>query len=145
MKREHIKRNVDTTIFKSFPSIICLFVSALLISACAGHSSSQSSLRIFSIMKAAAVARELTANLAATIFPAEIEVENEGEEDALSANVTAAKLNVRSGPGTGYTRVGFVSKNDELKVIGRTRSCQWLRVITPSRLVGWVAESFVSH
>jgi hypothetical protein len=91
MKREYIGRLLGATIFKVFLFVIFLIVSALLISACAGRYSSQFGGGIFSIQKAAAVAHELTANLAATIFLADIEAEIEGEEDALPAIVTCAQ------------------------------------------------------
>lgn len=59
---------------------------------------------------------------------------------AVVAVVQIAKLNVRSGPGTGYAIVGAVSQNDRLPVTGRPRGrCDWFQVQLPSGQLGWIA------
>lgn len=55
-----------------------------------------------------------------------------------TATVLADKLNVRSGPGTGYARLGGVSVNDVLTVVGQAQNCAWLKIETKT-LKGWVS------
>ena len=55
-----------------------------------------------------------------------------------TATVLVDKLNVRSGPGTGYTRLGGVSANDSLTVVGQAQNCAWLKIETKT-LKGWVS------
>lgn len=55
-----------------------------------------------------------------------------------TATVLVDKLNVRSGPGTGYARLGGVSANDMLTVVGQAQNCAWLKVETKT-LKGWVS------
>jgi len=64
------------------------------------------------------------------------------EETALPiAEVTANALNIRSGPGTTYARVGSVNQGDQLAVIGQTNDCGWLNIQTRDELVGWISGS----
>jgi serine protease Do len=58
-----------------------------------------------------------------------------------TAEVVVDALNVRSGPGTGYARVGGATRGEELIVIGEYNNCAWLNVQTRSELVGWVSGS----
>jgi uncharacterized protein YraI len=55
-----------------------------------------------------------------------------------TATVLVDKLNVRAGPGTGYTRLGGVSANDSLTVVGQAQNCAWLKIETKT-LKGWVS------
>jgi serine protease Do len=55
------------------------------------------------------------------------------------AVVKVDALNVRSGPGINYSRLGGVVKGDRLLVRGQVNSCGWILVITPSGLRGWVS------
>ncbi len=65
-----------------------------------------------------------------------------GDEDALPiAEVVTDALNIRSGPGTTYDRIGNVNEGDQLVVIGQTNSCDWLNVQTRDDLVGWISGS----
>ena len=59
------------------------------------------------------------------------------------AEVTADELNVRSGPGTHYSKVGKVYEGDQLKVQGRNSKGDWLKVITPGGQGGWVAAEYI--
>lgn len=72
----------------------------------------------------------LTAFLAGAIASA--------QDNAATAGVLVAKLNVRSGPGTSYARVGQVSAGDVLTVTGQAQNCAWLKVQT-AKLDGWVS------
>ncbi len=58
-----------------------------------------------------------------------------------SAVVVADRLNVRSGPGTSYNRVGAVASGDVLAVTGQFNACSWLQIVTPSGVEGWVSGS----
>lgn len=55
-----------------------------------------------------------------------------------TATVLVDKLNVRSGPGTGYSRLGGVSANDVLTVVGQAQNCAWIKIETKT-LKGWVS------
>jgi uncharacterized protein YraI len=58
-----------------------------------------------------------------------------------SAIVVVERLNVRSGPGTGYNRVGAVGQGDALIVTGQIDDCSWLQITTPDGVEGWVSGS----
>ena len=58
-----------------------------------------------------------------------------------SAIVAVERLNVRSGPGTGYNRVGAVNQGDALIVTGQIDECSWLQITTPDGVEGWVSGS----
>ena len=66
------------------------------------------------------------------------------EEPAAPANAAVAvvkteKLNVRSGPGTNYSRVHQVDKDTALTVLGQVDGCAWLQIVTPTGVEGWVS------
>lgn len=58
------------------------------------------------------------------------------------ALVTAAYLNVRSGPGANYSVLGTVAARDQLPIVGRTADSTWFHVETPFG-AGWVSASYV--
>nr|HMN30371.1 SH3 domain-containing protein [Caldilineaceae bacterium] len=53
--------------------------------------------------------------------------------------VVSESLNVRSGPGTNYSRISSVNRGDELVVVGQTNNCDWLQVVLASGGIGWVS------
>lgn len=59
------------------------------------------------------------------------------------ARVTANVLNVRSGPGFNYDRVGQVQEGDLLEVLGANADYSWLTVNFQSG-VGWVKSEYVT-
>lgn len=59
------------------------------------------------------------------------------------AVVTVETLNLRSGPGTIYDRVGALRRGDALTVTARNQPGDWLSVIAPDGGRGWVATSLV--
>lgn len=64
------------------------------------------------------------------------------QEEVLSnptAVVVVDRLNVRSGPGTNFNRVGAVTRGDALVVTGQVNSCGWLQITTPDGVEGWVS------
>ena len=69
----------------------------------------------------------------------------EESDTTARAIVTAASLNVRTGPGVAYSRIGFVVRDDELEVLGRYNNCQWLQITAPSGQVGWVSAGYVTY
>lgn len=58
-----------------------------------------------------------------------------------TAQVVVNALNVRSGPGTNYSRIGGVSRGETLVVIGEYNNCSWLNVQTRGELTGWISGS----
>ena len=58
-----------------------------------------------------------------------------------TATVIVERLNVRSGPGTNYNRVGAVSAGDVVAVTGQVNNCSWLQVTTSAGVEGWVSGS----
>lgn len=56
-----------------------------------------------------------------------------------SAIVVVERLNVRSGPGTNFNRVGAVAQGEALIVTGQVNNCSWLQITTPAGVEGWVS------
>ncbi len=65
-------------------------------------------------------------------------------EGRVSGEVIAT-INVRSGPGEGYTILGTIRNGTRVEVVGRTEEDEWLQVIYPpqSTLHGWVDAAFL--
>jgi hypothetical protein len=59
----------------------------------------------------------------------------------LTGVVLANNLNVRSGPGTDFERLGAAPRTTTLTVTGQIDDCAWLRVSAPGGLEGWVSGS----
>jgi hypothetical protein len=60
----------------------------------------------------------------------------------LSANENA--VNLRSGPGTHYNRVGRLAKGDSLSIVGRNDDTSWWLVSTPDGQVAWASNMVVT-
>lgn len=60
-------------------------------------------------------------------------------EPALMAEVSAAALNVRQGPGLGYGIVKTALQGDRFEVIGRDQAGNWLQVSLPEGGVAWIS------
>ncbi len=60
-----------------------------------------------------------------------------------SATATA-RVNMRSGPGTGFNRVGFVDANSALNLDGRDPLLEWVRGVNSAGTVGWVSAEFIN-
>lgn len=54
------------------------------------------------------------------------------------AVVTAATVNVRSGPGTDYTAVGSLVAGQTCAIIGRNQGATWWQLSCPGTVSGWV-------
>jgi serine protease Do len=63
----------------------------------------------------------------------------QAQGSSATATVLVDKLNVRSGPGTTYARIGGVVAGDVLTVTGQAQTCAWLKVQT-RQLSGWVSS-----
>lgn len=59
------------------------------------------------------------------------------------AVVNTTVLNLRSGPGTSYDRVGQVRRGEELAMLGRNADGEWLKVRTSLGAEAWIAADFV--
>ncbi len=57
--------------------------------------------------------------------------------------VTARKLRVRAGPGLDQSILGYVTRGEEVQLLGRSDHAAWLKVRTSSGQEGWVAASWV--
>jgi uncharacterized protein YraI len=55
-----------------------------------------------------------------------------------------ANVNMRSGPGTGYARVGGLNAGEQFNIDGRDGSISWVRGINGQGVVGWVSTGFIS-
>lgn len=53
-------------------------------------------------------------------------------------------VNIRSGPSTGYNRVGALVAGETFRVDGRDASAGWLRGISSNNTVGWASASYLS-
>jgi uncharacterized protein YraI len=60
-----------------------------------------------------------------------------------SATATA-RVNMRSGPGTGFNRVGLVEQNGALNLDGRDPLLEWVRGVNSAGTVGWVSAEFIN-
>jgi uncharacterized protein YgiM (DUF1202 family) len=62
-------------------------------------------------------------------------------QSSATATVLADKLNVRSGPGTGYKVVASAKNGEKLAVVGQSGQCSWLKVSNNGKELGWVSGS----
>jgi serine protease Do len=69
-------------------------------------------------------------------------VEESQQEELLNeplAVVEVDQLNIRSGPGTDYNRVGLANQGDALIVNGQIDNCDWLQITTVDGVEGWAS------
>ncbi|HRW08484.1 MAG TPA: SH3 domain-containing protein [Caldilineaceae bacterium] len=68
-----------------------------------------------------------------------------GSAISLEAEVIAEQLNIRTGPGTNYSRVTTLSKGAIVTVLKQVNSCQWLniryRLLSGESRRGWISGS----
>lgn len=60
-----------------------------------------------------------------------------------TAIVKVPRLNVRAGPGTSYRILGQVVQGTRLTVFDWTTQSQWLKIVTPTKITGWVSAPLV--
>ncbi len=56
-----------------------------------------------------------------------------------TATILADRLNVRSGPGTGYGVVASAKRGEKYSVTGQNGSCAWLKLAAGGKTLGWVS------
>jgi uncharacterized protein YraI len=61
----------------------------------------------------------------------------------VQAVVDTGALNVRSGPGIGFTRLTQVVRNTPLALSQRNADASWVRVTTPTGVNGWVSARYL--
>lgn len=76
-------------------------------------------------------------------FGAGVDTQPAADVAALEVIVTAPTLNVRSGPGASYFKIGAVREGDRLPVLEANAGCTWVKVVTPTTM-GWVSTSYVT-
>jgi len=65
---------------------------------------------------------------------------------AIAATVTAiANINIRSGPGLGYNKIGMIANGEQANVIGIDNTKVWLAIQVPSdpAVRGWISLDYV--
>ncbi|MEL6310111.1 MAG: SH3 domain-containing protein, partial [Chloroflexota bacterium] len=62
---------------------------------------------------------------------------------SLTTNATA-NVNMRSGPGIGFSRVGGALFNETLTLDGRNGDLTWVRGVSSNGVLGWVSSSFIA-
>lgn len=60
------------------------------------------------------------------------------------AVVSVEALNLRTGPGTAFERVGLLREGEVLEVVARSEAGDWLVVTTTEGVEGWVSASYVT-
>jgi N-acetylmuramoyl-L-alanine amidase len=68
----------------------------------------------------------------------------EGSSGGITAVVTSYALNVRSGPGPGYTRLIAVPTSTVFTLLARTHEATWVKVALATGTQGWVNASYIS-
>jgi hypothetical protein len=73
------------------------------------------------------------------------------QEDAPAAGATGSlsgktteRVNVRSGPGTGFRRLQQLANGEEVELLQRSADGQWLQVQTANGVTGWVSSDYIT-
>ncbi|MBN1965069.1 MAG: SH3 domain-containing protein [Anaerolineae bacterium] len=61
-----------------------------------------------------------------------------------AVGTVTANLNMRSGPGTGYARIGLIPYNTTVSLAGRDATGAWLYGSTPGGMTGWMFGTYVN-
>jgi len=61
----------------------------------------------------------------------------------IASRTTGGGLRMRSGPGTDYEVLTFLAEGQEVNVLGRDETGEWLKISLDSGEEGWVAAEFV--
>lgn len=69
-------------------------------------------------------------------------VVNQAQQQAV-AIVTTGRLNVRSGPSSGFTVLAKLDLGDQLALLGRNPDQSWVQVRTPAGVEGWVSTLYI--
>jgi uncharacterized protein YraI len=68
----------------------------------------------------------------------------EGATGGITATVTSYALNVRSGPGVGYSIVVSVPRGAVLQLLARNYDATWVKVALATGTQGWVSVPYIS-
>lgn len=60
--------------------------------------------------------------------------------ETAQAEIVAAGLNVREGPGVGYAAIGTVVQGDILDITSASADGNWLQILTPDGKSGWISS-----
>jgi hypothetical protein len=63
--------------------------------------------------------------------------------EAAQAIVKVDSLNVRSGPGTTYGRIGQIRSGQEFDIVGRVQGGSWVKICCLQTQEGWVSADYV--
>jgi hypothetical protein len=71
----------------------------------------------------------------------------EAARQAATVNTTNLPLNVRSGPGLGFSVIASVDPGHAVTAIGRTQAAEWIQIELPAPAdgVGWVSANYVDQ
>ncbi|MBN1583601.1 MAG: SH3 domain-containing protein [Anaerolineae bacterium] len=61
-----------------------------------------------------------------------------------TATVTSNVLNLRSGPGTNFARLGQVRQGDALSILGKNDAGTWIKIVTPDGTEAWISLDYVT-
>lgn len=62
-------------------------------------------------------------------------------QSGATVTILADRLNVRSGPGTGYAVVSSATNGQQYSVVGQNGGCAWLQIAKGGKTLGWVSGS----
>lgn len=80
-------------------------------------------------------------NLAAQEASAQVASVNETSAATCTAVIAMSSVNLRSGPGTGYSVIGYAYRAQEYVVGGRNNENSWVVIGTPDGQSAWVSSS----
>jgi len=60
-----------------------------------------------------------------------------------TGSINEGRLNVRQGPGKGYTPITSIGVGDDFEIVGRTSDNYWLHILAADGVDGWIASSTV--
>lgn len=92
-----------------------------------------------------ATAAVVTATNSTSPTVTESDAEANVADASVTGTVTAAGLNIRSGPGMRYGIVDKASRNETLTILARDEAANWVQIALPENEdgFGWVAASYV--
>jgi uncharacterized protein YraI len=70
--------------------------------------------------------------------------DTESDSTGVTGVVKTGKLNVRSGPGAGYSIVAVLNQGDKVTLLGRTKGGAWLKLRTADDVEGWASSLYLT-
>jgi len=71
------------------------------------------------------------------------ELQQEEQSQPIIAYVNVSSLRVRSGPGTDFSVVAGLRRNDQITILGRNTDNSWYKVSLPDERIGWVSAEMI--